>query len=704
VSDSSVTELEEIFLQEATDLVAGLSRGLLDLEEPASPERRKEHLDHIFRLTHTLKGSSQTIERNDMGDVAHALESVLDGIRRGHLQPSREMTDAALAVVDLLTAATARPLTPAEVSQARLSLAKWLSEDEAKPAPEAPAEPAQAAEPQAASAEAQATVRVPVALLDSLLYRIDELVGTKLRLDYQRKQVEEMQVALDGAASRELASPGAFVAQAQLERRSLELLRAHLAQEAHGLGMLAYTLQDSVRQVRMVSLNLDHLRRSVRDLCTTLGKEGVLEITGEQVRVDRRLPELLRDPLLHLLRNSLDHGIESPAERAAAGKPARGKIQIQISSRDGHVLLRVKDDGRGIDRERVKAVALERGIIDAARAEQMAPHEVVDLIFGAGFSTAPAVTETSGRGVGLDVVRENVQQLGGHVEVRSEAGHGTEFLLSMPLSLATSRGLLVEVGTDVYCLPLEAVEEVIAYQASDLGVSQGRFVLQRRGQPLVFAPLATLLAAGTAAPAKHGGYAIVLSVLERRVALGAERLLGQEETVVKSLAPGTPRLEFVSGATTLADGRVATLLEPIALVEATLRSTAAGAAADRGTVLVADDSLTSRALMAATLERAGYRTLVECDAPAALATLQRERVDLVISDVEMPGAIDGIGLVREIRGNARLRHTPVILVTSLGAAEDRARGAQAGANAYVVKKDFDPVHLVQLVADYLEAG
>ncbi len=454
----------------------------------------------------------------------------------------------------------------------------------------------------------------------------------------------------------------------------------------------------------MVSLSLDHLRRSVRDLCATLGKDAVLEISGEQVRVDRRLPELLRDPLLHLLRNAIDHGIESPRERKAAGKPARGKIQIHISSRDGHVFLRLKDDGRGIDRARVKAVALERGLIDAARAEQISDEEITDLIFVAGFSTAAAVTETSGRGVGLDVVRENLQQLGGHVEVHSEAGKGTEFLLSMPLSLATSRGLFVEVGTEVYCLPLEAVEEVVAVQPSDLGVSQGRFVLQRRGEPLVFAPLATLIANGSAATARRGGYAIVLNVLERRVALGAEQLLGQEETVVKSLSPGTPRLEFVAGATTLADGRVATLLDPNALVEAALRSTAAGATVERGTVLVADDSLTSRALIAATLERAGYRTLVECDAPAALATLQRERVDLVIADVEMPGAIDGIGLVREIRASPRLKHMPVILVTSLGAAEDRARGAQAGANAYVVKKDFDPAHLLQLAADYLEAG
>jgi two-component system chemotaxis sensor kinase CheA len=174
--------------------------------------------------------------------------------------------------------------------------------------------------------------------------------------------------------------------------------------------------------------------------------------------------------------------------------------------------------------------------------------------------------------------------------------------------------------------------------------------------------------------------------------------------VVKSLAPGTPRLEFVSGATTLADGCVVTVLEPMALLEAALRSAAVSSGTEKGTVLVADDSLTSRALIASTLERAGYRTLVDVDGPSALATLQRERVDLVVADVEMPGAIDGIGLVREIRASQRLSHLPVILVTSLGGEEDRARGAQAGANAYVVKKDFDPAHLLQLVADYLEAG
>jgi two-component system chemotaxis sensor kinase CheA len=511
-------------------------------------------------------------------------------------------------------------------------------------------------------------------------------------------------MSLDHALMQERASPGTLAAEAQVERRKLELLRGQLAQEAHGLGLLAYTLQDSVREVRMVSLNLDSFRRTVRELAPALGKDAVLEITGAEVRVDRRLPELLRDPLMHLLRNSLDHGIERPEDRKKAGKDPRGRIEIQISSRDGQVVLRLKDDGRGIDRERVKAVAVDRGVIDAGRAAQMTDQEAIEIIFMPGFSTAKEITGTSGRGVGLDVVRENIQQLGGHVEVRTEAGKGTEFVLSMPLSLATSRGLLVEVGRDTYCIPLQAVEEVVQYEAAELGVAQGRFVLQRRGEPLVFAHLSTVLGAGTPAAARRGGHAIVLNVLERRVALGAERLAGQEETVVKSLPPGTPRLEFVSGATTLADERVVTVLEPMALVEAALRSMAAGGAAEKATVLVADDSLTSRALIASTLERAGYRTLVECDAPSALATLQRERVDLVVADVEMPGAIDGIGLTREIRGSPRLAHTPVILVTSLGGADDRARGAQAGANAYVVKKDFDPAHLLQLVADYLEGG
>ncbi|HZH03783.1 MAG TPA: response regulator, partial [Myxococcaceae bacterium] len=626
-----------------------------------------------------------------------------------HLSGTAGSSDEVAAVEASLRAAAASAAgtlaAAAVISEARAApgFAERRSPADRRSNPPPPPAPRPTAPPPDAS------VRISISLLDSILYRLDELVAVKLRLDYQRRQVEEAQETLDGAVSRARLAGVDPARELDAHKRRLEMIRRDLAQEVHFLGILAQELQEDVKEVRMVPLGpvLEPFRRVVRDLASSLGKEASLDIEGEAVRVDKRLLELIRDPLTHLLRNSIDHGVELPDERVASGKPKRASIRIVAESRESQVWLNILDDGRGISVERVKAVALERGVVERERLAAMTEREVLNLIFAPGFSTAVDVTEISGRGVGLDVVRENVGRLGGRIEFYTEPGQGTQFTLCLPLTLAASRGLLVVAGQDTYCIPLGAVEEVISVEPQDLGMAQGHFAVNWGRQATSFVRLEDLLAGRVSARPRGRVYAIILALSDRRLALGVDDLLGQEEVVVKGLGAGTPRLTFVAGATSLADGKLVTVLEPGALMEAAAAATARGVAPQRttrtATILVADDSLTTRTMMASVLERAGYKTVMAHDGAYAASLLGQQAFDLVVSDVEMPN-LDGFGLVKYLRSGAQHAQVPAILVTSLNTPEDRARGAEAGANAYIVKKDFDPSAFLALVSECLEGG
>jgi two-component system, chemotaxis family, sensor kinase CheA len=405
---------------------------------------------------------------------------------------------------------------------------------------------------------------------------------------------------------------------------------------------------------------------------------------------------------LHLLRNAVDHGLETAKERVAAGKAPTGTVRIVAESRESQILLQIRDDGRGVDIESVRQTAIERGLIERDRAMGLTHREILNFIFMPGFSTRREVTETSGRGVGLDVVRENVARLGGRIDFYSDKGQRTEFLVSLPLTLAAARGLFVSVGRNIYCLPLTNVDEALSVDPKELGTAQGKLFLQHRHQAIPYVRLDDVLSGRPTQRPDRRSYAVILALSNTRLAVGVDELLGQEEVVVKALAPGTPKLALVAGGTTLADGRLVTVLEPGPLVDA-----ASGVGVRLGestqkehvsTVLVCDDALTTRTMIASVLERAGYRTLTAPDGETGFGIAMRELPSLIVSDVEMP-VLDGLGLCERVRATPQLANTPLILVTSLGEKQELARGAQAGATAYIVKKDFDPAGFLELVSD-----
>ncbi|HEY7605380.1 MAG TPA: response regulator, partial [Actinomycetes bacterium] len=444
-------------------------------------------------------------------------------------------------------------------------------------------------------------------------------------------------------------------------------------------------------------------RRMARDLARDRGKEVSVAVDDGGTEVDRSVLEQIKDPLVHLVRNSVDHGIEPPQARVAAGKPTAGTVSLRARQRGDTLLIEVADDGAGIDPERVRATAVERGLLPAETAAELPDHEALDLVLRSGFSTSPVVTDLSGRGVGLDVVREKVERLHGSIQVASHLGHGTTMTMSLPLSVSTMHCLLLQAGGQTFALPVPGVERIVRVAVDQVHRAEGRQAVQIDGQPVVLASLAEVL--GLPPPANGDGHAakrpviVVAGGQGRRVGLLVDRLERTQELVVKNLPEPLLRVRHLAGATILGSGRAAMILSSTELVasveqaEGTVQAAEVAPEAPPATILVAEDSITTRTLEKSILEGAGYRVRVAGDGAEAWRLLQGDSCDLLLTDVEMP-QMDGFELTTKVRADQRLRDLPVVLVTSRDSDEDRERGVRAGADAYVVKGAFDQERLL----------
>jgi two-component system chemotaxis sensor kinase CheA len=434
---------------------------------------------------------------------------------------------------------------------------------------------------------------------------------------------------------------------------------------------------------------LGALPRAVRDLALQEGKDVELVMFGSDTELDRVILEGLFEPLVHLMRNAIGHGIESPEERERAQKPARGRVELRAEQRGSLVEIVVSDDGRGVSPE----------TIEEARREG----SLTDVLTRAGYSTADEVTDLAGRGVGLDAVKAHVQSYGGSLDVRSEPGRGTEVILLLPLALALLNVLLFERGNNVFGVSLASVEEALT--VSETFTLEGRRAIQLRGRSVPLVDVAALV--GAAAPAlRERAPAIVVSAGGRRVAAACDALLGEEEVVVKPLGPLLESIDGYLGGAILGDGRIALLLEPAALTSGTKRGARVRVLATPPApqkvnatpkVLVVEDSFTVRELQKSILEAAGYRVVTARDGRDALDTLERDdEIELVVTDLEMP-ELDGIGLTKAIRADAERSALPVVIVTSLATDDDRRLGIEAGADAYMGKGSFDQQALLETV-------
>ena len=480
------------------------------------------------------------------------------------------------------------------------------------------------------------------------------------------------------------------------------------------LGLVSGAMDTAIRDMRLLPFStiFSLFPRMARDLSHEQGKEVRLVIEGGSIAADKHLLEEMKDPLMHLLRNAIDHGIETPEEREQQGKPREATLRLCARQTAAHVIIEISDDGRGLDVEAIRRIAQKKGMGSAGEIAAMPVEDAQRLIFAPGFSTSPLITNVSGRGVGLDVVRINIERLKGTIAVESVPGHGCNFRLQAPITLATTRVLLAQVAQQSYALPLEAVQDISLVSPRDIFYMEGRPTIRRDNRPISVAYLADLLelpdAADTAGKANRQPVApersllpcILLAIGADKLGLFVDALLDEQEVIVKPFGGLLQRVRNLIGATILNTGEICMALNPQDLMESarkqrTVRTEAkpVEAAERKKVVLLAEDSITTRTQEKRILESGGYEVVTAVDGADAFGKLGTRNFDAVVSDVEMPN-MDGLTFAARIRQNPKYAELPIILVTSLASDEDRKRGIEVGANAYITKGAFEQAALL----------
>jgi two-component system chemotaxis sensor kinase CheA len=733
-NDDILAELRSVFRDEVDDHAVNLERAALTLSrEGEGAEARAGAAAEVFRAVHSLKGAARAVGYDSLERFFHAVETRLGSARHGASPDLARVAADAGITLRALRACSVSLAERGEADEAALAEARRALQDEAPtptptsaPTPiEAPATvPAPAVV--AAAPLAPDTQRVSSARLAGLFAAAEDLASLVARHGDSSRQLDSLESMLlelrnDLRRARQQVRAGDDGgdegASHALDRTlaSMQTLAGWVAERVsredssrRALAGAAGDLLTRSRDLRLVPLATLSalLERAALDVAAALGRRVEFRMDGDLPEVDRRVLDGLREPLLHLVRNAVDHGIEAPETRMERGKAPAGRVRVAATVAGRDVRVAVEDDGRGIDPEAVLSAARERGMdVGPARS----PQDAFALLFEPGFSTRSSITSLSGRGVGLDVVRMRVAQLHGRVEVESEPGRGARFVLTVPLDLSVMRGVVVRVRDVRAVIVSTAVVGLRRVAEEDLRVIEGHLYLDDAGALVPLASLDETLGFPpvAAAPRVEGArtHCVLLAVGERRVAFRVDALLEEREVVVKPLNARVRRAAFVSGAAVFGDGEVVIVLDAADLTRiarpASSVETGDERRAARRRVLVVDDSVTTRQLERTILEAAGYDVAVAADGQAAWELLSAdERFDAVVSDVEMP-RLDGFQLLSRIRSTPRLTGLPVLLVTALAQASDQQRALDLGASAYVVKSRFDQDELLETLEQLL---
>ncbi|HIC10868.1 MAG TPA: hybrid sensor histidine kinase/response regulator [Campylobacterales bacterium] len=784
-------EILQDFLVEAFELIEQLDQDLVELEN--NPDDL-DLLNRIFRVAHTIKGSSSFLNFDVLTRLTHHMEDVLNKARKEELKVTPEVMDVVLPSIDMMKGllaqirdtgtdeggidieeivqkldaiskgedpsaggggeapteassnessgseekasenkegATVNPDDPLadepELDYSNMSeeeiekeierlLKKRQEADRAKreakkkaeqgggeekkpeqkaPAPQQskpaapkpaapkPASPAGAKKPPAKPAVEQ-TIRVDVRRLDHLMNLIGELVLGKNRLMKINDDVEE--------------------------RYEGEEFLEELNQVVSMISLVTTDLQIAVMKTRMLPIGkvFNKFPRMIRDLSRELNKKIELRIEGEETELDKSIVEEIGDPLVHIIRNSCDHGIETPEERAAKGKPETGVVELKAYNEGNHIVIQITDDGKGMDPEVLKQKSIEKGILSEKEAAQMTDKEAFGLIFRPGFSTAAKVTNVSGRGVGMDVVKTNIEKLNGIIDIESEVNVGTTMKLKIPLTLAIIQALLVGVQEEYYAIPLASVLETVRITPEEIYTVENRQVLRLRDEVLSLVHLADIFDVERVFENQDHTYVVVLGLAESKIGVIVDSLVGQEEIVIKNLGEYLKGMDGIAGATIRGDGGVTLIVDVAAIMNMAkeIKSQAVQVETTQSkpkngpedyVVMIVDDSKTDRKIMKSALKPLGVQIIEATDGVDALTKLKSGEydIDAVMVDIEMP-RMDGYTLATEIRKYNKFKNLPLLAVTSRNSKSDRMRGVEAGMSEYITKP-YSPEYIVNVV-------
>jgi two-component system chemotaxis sensor kinase CheA len=746
------------FKAEAAEHIAAISTGLVELEKASSAEVQAGIIEAVFREAHSMKGAARAVNLTQVEAVCQSFEGVLAALKRKEIAPEGEIPDLLHRTVNLLGELLAALreedglIEKKEIRDLRRDLddttrkahrEKRTRTNEENPADYSPLlrggnQPLSAPAPGTFQATAE-TVRVAKQKLDSILFQTEELLSIKQAAGQRAGELREI-VAIVSGLKKDLAGTRPeirtvvgkekkkeaiktpsdevmgkhldFLASSRDQVSRLEdalcVLGRALENDRRSIAGMIDGLLDDVKTISMLPFSslLEIMPKVVRDLAHDRGKEAVFRTSGAEIEIDRRILDEMREPLIHLVRNCVDHGIENPEERIAKKKTPVGTVRIDVVQREGKsVEVFVSDDGAGINVSEIGRSAVRLGILSKEEADRMDEPRLLRLIFFSGMTTSPIITDISGRGLGLAIVQERVEKLGGAVFCETAVEKGVSFRILLPLTLATFRGLVVHTEDRQVVVPLTGLDRTIRVKQDDIKTVENKETITLGGQTIPLVPLRAVLEltrkekrgikAGTV-------QAVVLGTAEHRIAFTVDAILHEQEVLVKNLGRQLVRVRNITGATVLGTGQVVPVLNVPDLLKSAVKVSVpaeeplVAEETEKKSILVVEDSITARALLKNILESAGYDVKSAVDGLDAYTMLRAEDFGLVVSDVDMP-RMNGFELTTKIRSDKRLAELPVILVTALDSREDRERGIDVGANAYIVKSSFDQSNLLEVI-------
>ena len=721
------------FVEEARDRIKALGAALLQLEQKPGAA---DAIAHALRESHSIKGSALMLGFTDISEISHQLEDLFVAAKTNASLLDGDAFDVIFTAVDRMSTRIeqlARGNTTAiEVGDICAQLAAVLQAAKGRgPIPPVVSEPrtVRGSDPGTGAQkvpELRQSLRVPIEKLDRLAHLAPEMVVQSLKAFERHTELRRLERTLSHLRDRvrearltQETTPVDRVAQLaehadaldSITRRMREFL-VSFSDDRVRLNLITEELRQNVIELTMlpVASVFDAFPRAVRDLARNFGKEIELTIRGRETELDKKIIDQIAEPLTHLIRNAVDHGIEAPEIRERIGKPVEGQLTLSSEQQGNRILITLKDDGGGIDVEKLRAVAIQRQIASATEINRWPPEQVLDLIFEPGFSTRASATDVSGRGVGMDVVKSVVERLGGTVRVQSEIDKGTSITLNLPLSLALLRVVLLEAGEELFALPTAAVRRILQVGTADIGQLQQGPVADVDGESIPLTPLSAMLHVPESASAARQTV-IVAEAGEGRFGILVEAVHEEQELVFKELRGPLRNQRTFTGAALLGNGDIVPILDVNALFDLASRAPSTGAAPAQPRraaarvcrVLVVDDSLVAGELQKNILLAAGYESEIASDGVEALECLHRKDWDLVVADVDMP-RMTGFELTERIRADEQFRDIPVIIVTSRDTVDDRRRGFEVGADAYVLKREFDQSQLLDTVRRLIGRG
>ena len=737
-------DLIAIFKAETEEHLTKLDKGLVELEK--QPDNL-ELLRGLNREVHTLKGAARVFGFCEIQDIAHRIEDILEGVAakrtlfnaftverifkgldaiRTILEKivhekaidvdvsdlCRDLEACLAAKQEMGTLRKDEPMKQQGGEQVQPELVHPLNEGENSPP----------------STQHDEYLRVPLSRADKLLYLVGEVVihrmksSTKIaetkRFSKITRELQKSISSLSEAVKKELSSPNGEVtkwlsqcdAQMQKLREHSLKLYDHVSTEIFHLDPVIDELQARVKEIKMLPLStvFNAFPRMVRDIASQQGKEVTLVISGEETELDKKVLEGIKTSLIHLLRNCIDHGIEEPDVRVTLGKPRYGTVKVSASHESDNVVITVEDDGRGMDTEQIKQTALKKRLVSNEGLERITDREVLNIVFMDGYSTSPMVTDVSGRGMGLDIVRRDITSLKGRVFLDTQKNRVTKFTLVLPLTVAVIQALLIKVQNMLFALPMLSLTECVKVNQGDVSTIEGRMAFPFREHIVPLVRLSEVLGLPLPreeeAKAKKTMLVVMVTSLDRQIGFIVDEIVGDEEVFIKSLGKHLGKLKNVSGAIIMATGEVAVVLDiedllahcalsPQRVKEKGLRLNVKH---QEKRILIVEDAFSTRELEKSILENHGYLVDTAVDGLDALDRMTGNKYDLIVSDIEMP-RMDGFELCRTLKKNEGFKNIPFVMVTALQKEEDKRRGMEVGAAAYIVKSAFEQTNLLETI-------